>query len=310
MAVAAGYYTHSAITAIWASILAACCLFQMYIAYKVVKTSMVWVTPGVLLYAILVLIESVDFEGLYGIYSPVVPAAIRILQTDVLACCSFGAMHIILCFAYLTDNKEVPPRVVCIFIAAAVVKMGVGVVTAIAFLAVKQKRVLTFNDVVLLATFCVSMAFVIRLVWRVQSYLATHLSQVPSETLAKSLIKMRRILVVSVFAVLLVPGFLMYNILDHYEAGTSVMDTPDPTVYRLGYSVWFKLIWASFLVWLARPTPPSSSEKRSPIVARLAPMRVHWEREVAPDCTLFLRVKKLLVFPDQRLWSLWHVLKG
>jgi len=257
--IAWGYYAHSVITSLWAATLGVVCLFRVRRALSVTLTAMFFrVTPGVLLYCILVIVEAVDFEGLYGIYNPAVPAAIRIVETDDLACCSFGAMHLILTMAYSMDRKTVPKYVVFLFVAAALFKITIGLATAIAFLIVQEKRVMVYNDLSLLVTFCVSIGVMIHLVWQVQSFLASHLERVPSELLSQSLVKMRRILVITVIAALAVPGFLIYNVIDHYGSGDQMFSPPDPTVYKLGYSIWFKLVWASFLLWLSRPTNDTS----------------------------------------------------
>jgi len=253
--IASGYYVHSAFTAFWAAILGVICLWRVRRALAVSLTRMFFrVTPGVLFYCILVIIEAVDFEGLYGIYDPSTPAAIRIVETDDLACCSFGAMHLILTMAYAMDRKTIPTYVAWLFVGAAAFKIAIGVATAIAFIILKEKRVMIYNDTALLVTFVVSIGVMIRLVWQVQAFLTSHLERVPSEVLSQSLVKMRRILVITVLAGLIVPGFLIYNIIDHYDSGTEVFVPPDPTVYKVGYSIWFKLVWASFLLWLSRPT--------------------------------------------------------
>lgn len=254
MAIASGYYAHSVITAVWALILGVVCLLRIRRALHVMTTMFFRVTPGVLLYCILVIVEAVDFEGLYGIYDSETPAAIRIVETDDLACCSFGAMHLILTIAYSLDRKKVPSYVGWVFVTAAAFKFLIGLATAIAYPLIQQKRVMIPNDIALLITFCVSIGIMIRMVYQVQFFLASHLERVPSVVLSQSLVKMRRILMIAIVAALAVPGFLVYNVIDHWMGGTSISKAPNPAVYRLGYSVWFKLVWASFLLWLSRPT--------------------------------------------------------
>jgi len=97
------------------------------------------------------------------------------------------------------------------------------------------------------------------LCWQVQLRIAAHLAKVSSSVLTQSLIKMRRILVISVIAAVAVPGFLAYNVYDHASTGGVVQTVPNSSVYTFNYSVWFKLLWASFLLWLSRPSNADAS---------------------------------------------------
>jgi len=113
---------------------------------------------------------------------------------------------------------------------------------------------MVYNDAALLLTFVVSITLFIWLCWQVQLRIAAHLAKVSSDVLTQSLVKMRRILVISCVAAVAVPGFLAYNIYDHAAAGGTSDIVPNPAVYLFSYSVWFKLLWASFLLWLSRPS--------------------------------------------------------
>jgi len=260
--VASGYYAHSGIQAFWAFWIAGVCLYRIGKAILMNNLTKMFfrVTPGVLLYAILVLVESIDFQGVYGIYYPRVPAAMRILETDTLACCSFGAMHLILTIAISMEGKKVPTFSAKVFIAAAVLKVSLGVATAIAYLVVGQKKVMVYNDASLLLTFLVSVVLFIWLCWQVQLRIAAHLAKVSSQVLTQSLTKVRRILVVAIVAAVAVPGFLAYNVYDHASGSSTAETAADPNVYKFNYSSWFKLLWASFLLWLSRPSNAEATQ--------------------------------------------------
>jgi len=268
------------ITGIWAFILAVICFTRVYRACQVGVTKMFFrITPGVLLYSLLVIVEAVDYTGVYGLYNPTVPVALRILETDILAVCSFGAMHLMLTIAFSMEQKTAPAYSTHLFIAASILKLAIGVATAVAYLIVQEKKVLVENDAALLVTFIISISLFIWLSWQVQLRLGSHLQKVSSDVLSKSLVKMRRILVLTAIAAVVVPGFLAYNLWQHEEQGDVTQAPPNPAVYEpnLEPSVFFKLVWASFLIWLSRPsnsdqattTVTEAESKGAPPVVRL-----------------------------------------
>jgi len=168
-------------------------------------------------------------------------------------------MHLILTIAFSMEGKKVPPYSSKLFIAAGTLKISLGLATAIAYLIVAMKKVMVYNDAALLLTFVVSIVLFIWLCWQVQLRISGHLAKVSSDVLSQSLVKMRRILVISSIAAVAVPGFLAYNIYDHAATGSVFEAVPNPAYYTFNYSVWFKLLWASFLLWLSRPSNAEST---------------------------------------------------
>jgi len=213
-----------------------------------------FITVCVAVYAVLTVADSVDSEGVYGIYSQETGYALRIFGTEVIIPASLALMLVFLITGYSIQDQHPHWTVIAGFLVAGGAKFVVGCWLAFYFLKNPQPAVLAANDWTVFGCFCLSMCLFLYFLGRILYVVSTHVNQlrlIPNsdvKPLRKTMLRFQ-LLIVAVVLCLVGGASVLF-----YDAYTHQLETElkphDPDSYTFVPSLWCKLVWTCFVLHL------------------------------------------------------------